>query len=546
MRPASLPANFCGPAAYSERGRDGRTMESPAPLPPATRRQFLQGAGALGLGAHALAGRALSRRREERPLNVLWLIADQHRADVAGFAGNPHARTPALDRLAAQSARVTDVYCQIPLCAPARQSLLTGRYPHSHGIFRNFWNEQKRDDPTFAHALREAGYATALVGKSHCDTSGFDVVLDTRRLGRLFRAAEPGSTRPGRDAVDELEDDGDGPNKEESVVSMNPEYRPPAEGEQFFMEAAVADETIRLLSERGEEPFFIWASFVNPHPPLFPPKEYLDAFATAEIPIPGDMREAEPGLFAYHRQRREQWGYDQVTPGQLLSITRAYYASLAWTDCCIGRILDHLEASGAAEDTLVVYTSDHGESLGEHGLLQKRAFYEGPMRVPCLVRLPGRISPGSVHPRVAQHIDLVATVFDLLSLDAPDYFEGRSMARGLTGGGWDGWEDFAIAEMALGSTRPTRTPGVLPEKFGWMLRRGPWKFVDHGAGEVALYDLASDPHELDNLAGEPEQAARVEELRGVLQLRVPARWAYHHRHNREPQNSNGADGADER
>lgn len=518
-------------------------MESPAPPPSATRRQFLQGAGALGLGGHALARPALGllRPREERPLNVLWLIADQHRADVAGFAGNPNALTPALDRLAAQSARVTDVYCQIPLCAPARQSLLTGQYPHSHGIFRNFWNEQKRDDPTFVHALREAGYATALVGKAHCDTSGFDEVLDTRRLGKLFRAALPGSTRPGRDVVDELEDDGEGPNKEESVVSMNPEYRPPAEDEQFFMEAAVADETMRLISERGEKPFFVWASFVNPHPPLFPPKAYLDAFASAEIPTPGDMREEEAGLFAYDRQRRAQWGYGTVTPEQLLSITRAYYAALAWTDHCIGRILDHLEASGAAEDTLVIYTSDHGESLGEHGLLQKRAFYEGAMRVPCLVRLPGRIPPGSVHARVAQHIDLVASLFDLLALEAPASFEGRSMKRGLLGGGWDGWEDFAIAEMALASTRPTRTPGVLPEKFGWMLRHGSYKFIDHGAGEVALHDLATDPGELQNLAGEPEQAARVEELRGLLQRRVPARWAYHHRHNREPSDGAGED-----
>jgi choline-sulfatase len=255
-------------------------------------------------------------------------------------------------------------------------------------------------------------------------------------------------------------------------------------------------------------------------------------------PTAADMRRAEPGLFAYYAKRREQWSYDEVTPEQLLSITRAYYASLAWSDHCIGRILAHLEASGLAEDTLVIYTSDHGESLGEHGMLQKRNFYEGAMRVPCLFRLPGRIPAGSAHPRVAQHIDLVATLFDILPVDAPEGLEGRSMKAGLLGeggAGWDNWEDFAIAEMALASTRPRRTPGVLPAKFGWMLRHGSYKFVDHGAGEAALYDLAVDPAELENLAVAPDQAGRVEHMRAFLQQRIPARWAYHHHHREAPE-----------
>jgi len=461
-----------------------------------TRRQFLRGASLTAL-ASSVAGCATSglrRGRDERP-NVLFLISDQHRADVAGFAGDVNAHTPNLDRLAAESARVSDVYCQVPLCAPARQSLLTGQYAHTHATFRNDARNYREEQFTLAHALSDAGYATALFGKTHCNTRGFEYVRPLDAMQSDFELEHPETGRPGAShyTFDKADPDYD------SIAMMNPGYRRAGKGPEFFMEQAVAREAGDYIATGDGRPFFVWASFVNPHSPLFPPDRFYDLYLDRALPPFGAMTGSQPGLLGVHAWRRRRQGLDRVTDEQLQNIMRAYYASLAWTDHCIGELLASLDAAGRGRDTLVIYTSDHGEMLGQHGLLKKWVFYEAAVRVPLLMRWPGRIRP-ELHRRVVQHVDLTATLIELAgaTVSGGEGMVGRSMTDLLDGRG--SWDDVALSELPGGGD------------LHWMIRDGSYKYSWHGAGGVALYDLDRDPTEEHNLAWDASSSRRVAEL----------------------------------
>ena len=453
-----------------------------------SRRAVLRGAAALGAAAIGCPARAA------RP-NLLWIVTDQHRFDVAGYMGDEQAHTPSLDRLARASARLTGMYSQVPLCAPARQSLLTGQYAHTHATFRND-EEQFEDRWTVARALAAAGWRTALFGKTHCDTRGFGLVRDLGAMFAEFVAEHPDGDRPGAAhyTFDKQDEDFD------YLGMMNPGFERAGAGPRFFMEEAVAREAAAFAA-RGGEPFFIWASFVNPHPPLFPPDEFHALFEGRDLVLRGSLEQDEPGLLPFLAQRRANQGLGELDGGALLGITRSYYASLAWTDHCIGELLAALDRAGQTGDTLVIYTSDHGELLGQHGLLKKQVFYEGAVRVPCLLRWPGRIEPRTIAD-VVQHIDLVPTLIEQLDLDAPaaPVPPGRSLGPLLAGGSDPSRPGLAIAELAG------------RDELHWMACDGRFKYAWHGREGQALFDLGLDPGETRNLAGDPEHAARAAEL----------------------------------
>lgn len=462
---------------------------------PADRAPCLTG---LILAALPLLACGASEAEDAKPPNVLWIVTDQHRADVAGFAGDERAHTPSLDRFAAESVRVTDLYCQAPLCVPARQSMLTGQFAHTHGAFRNtvdFPPAQR----TVAHAFAEAGFATALFGKTHCNTAGFEVVRDFKAQLSDFLAEHPDGKRPGDEHFKFRRS-----TESDYFDTMNPGNVPAGDGPRFFMEEHVVGDALAWLEQRDDSrPFFVWASFLNPHPPLFAPDEFRALFADADLPLFGSMVDTEPGLLPVHVDRRVEQALGDVDDAALLEITRAYYAALAWTDHCVGELLDGLEQLGLADDTLVIYTSDHGELLGQHGLLQKRAFYEGATRVPCLLRWPGRLEAGAVRDNVAQHVDLTATVLDLAGAEPPNAPAGRSMRALLSDGGAD-WEDVALSELS-----GTPSGGEVRR----MVRLGRHKYVWHADGEEALFDLEADPAELVNLIDSDEHAQHLAGLR---------------------------------
>ncbi len=502
-----------------------------------SRRRFLAASAALPLAAQGL-GRA-AQSAAERPPNILFVLSDQHRADRAGFAGDPLASTPSLDALAAQGARFTAQYCQSPLCMSSRQSLLTGRYVHHHGSYRN-WQLPSEPQRTLAHAFADAGYATALVGKDHCNATGFAHVETHTDLFDDFLTQHADGVLAGEGSYEKRKDDPDG----DFVGSMNPDYAPagPEGRPVFFLEDEITERALRFL--RGvpqEQPFFLWASFLSPHPPLFPPPEYLARYAEADVPLAGSMTVAEEGLFQVYVERRRALGMDRVDADALRNITRAYYASLTYADACIGRLLAGLDELGLGTETLVVYTSDHGEMLGQHGLLQKQTLYEGAVRVPTLMRWPQRIPAGLRVDAVSEHVDLSATLLDLAGVEAGMPLDGRSLRGLLSPAGDATWDDLALSEMLTdGARRPgDLDPSGAPAGLCWMLRAGRYKLIWHVGAESALFDLEADPDERVDLSRDLRHAERLAELRARLLRFAPEEWTVQKTGSREGRPNQG-------
>ncbi|MFT4541034.1 MAG: arylsulfatase A-like enzyme [Planctomycetota bacterium] len=498
-------------------------MSKPQP----SRRQLLKGAGAIAIGrltgdrrdpASASASSTRQTRDEgqgaaddppRRRPNVLFIIDDQHRFDVLGAAGDKMAHTPALDGLASRGLRFTDVYCQVPLCVPARQSLLTATYAHQHTTFGNVVQEYPEDQATLAGHLRKHGYQTAMIGKSHFNHHEFEVVYEKGTMARKFDRRHPQGVHPGSHAMKSQLDDFPMP-----LRSANPHYLPAskdAEQAVFRMEEEVVARSRTFLDERdSERPFFLWASLVSPHPPRFPPKQWLDQYRDADVPLPAALTQASyDALFSFHRALITSSGMSRISRDQLRNLVRAYYASVAWSDYNIGLLLAELEARGLTKDTLVVYTSDHGEALGEHGLMGKVTFFEGPQRVPLILSHPDLIGAASVSQRVVTHLDLMTSLPELLQIPAFDPAQGRSLMPLLKPSKTSSWEDVAIAELYLGEKNFEQVPG---SHLSVMLRQRDLKYVEGIIGEAALFDLASDPHETRDLIKDVGRKGDLEEI----------------------------------
>jgi len=477
-----------------------------------TRRDVLAGASALALGA-SVAGCAGGPRR--RP-NVLFLISDQHRADLAGFAGDRHAHTPNLDRLARRGITLDRLYCHNPLCVPSRQSLITGQRSHEHGWFGNVAGFPA-DLPTLARHWRRHGYRTAMIGKAHMATHDFDVVQEKSALYRAWKQTHPGAGHPGDHLVES-------PPPELAhhtmwVLAANPRLDPPAANE-FQMEPAVVAEARRFLTDHDRaSPFFLWASFVQPHPPRFPAPEWLERFRGVDVrhwgPTTAEDLAALPG---FARDMRLSTGADRLTPEELHDLARAYHASVSWTDHWIGELLRAVEELYPDEETLVVYTSDHGEMLGDHGLIGKFTLYEPACRVPAIIRFPDGARAGERVERVAQHLDLLASLFALAGLPQPAGLSGAPLPELVGEQAGDGPPEEALCEMYFRRESHVTVPRAA---LATSLRIGRWKFVGNAPDEEALYDLDGDPEERHNLIADRGHAAHADDLRARVRELVP-------------------------
>ncbi|MFT7677681.1 MAG: arylsulfatase A-like enzyme [Planctomycetota bacterium] len=488
------------------------------PTPSPSRRDVLRGSAALAMAA---AGEPFAGPPEERP-NVLLIMADQHRYDLSGFAGEGHATTPHLDALAGESTRITDAYAQVPLCVPSRQCLLTGQYASSHGGFRNRMSKVD-GQRTFAHDFTGAGYQTAWIGKTHCNTTGFSQTISQGDMQAAHAAANEGARLP-----DEGPDRQREPRK--IIRPLNANYEGPGEGSVFHMEEHVVRETSALLEGRPKDkPFFYVASFLNPHPPLFPPVDFLELYRDADVPWNKNFHDVGPQPFTDLIRRRATQGWKLLPLTEVLNITRAYYACVAWMDHCVGQLLANLKTSGAAKDTIVIYMSDHGEMLGEHGLMQKRALYDSATRTPLMLRWPGKLEAGRTLPRVVEHLDLMRTIYELCGVDCKLDTPGRSFAPMLRGEE-QAWLDQARMELTNSSGVPTaeelQSLGDLPAGGFWALRLNQWKFIEHTPEQRGLFNVHEDPKEYTNRIFEPELQDMVEHMRAQLIASNPPAWAF--------------------
>lgn len=481
----------------------------------------------------------------KRP-NILLIMCDQLNASVLGCYGGP-VDTPNIDSIAAGGVRFTDATCPYPVCSPSRASLLTGLYPHAHGIIHNVNRRDYPaigspageeglhvDDVTTDRLLSEAGYETHHYGKLHLldddlpyypdmftEHDGyarwmaeeFERVSKTDRRGwmdwygwRLPVAISPAMAK----ATAEL----NGRLTGQYVEFIEKIGRLEMPVERTF-DYQVAQRGIDAVAASGDRPFMVTCSFNWPHDPNVVPSPYYEMFDPDSLELPANFESCEAFLAGdWSRQTVLELGEPLVR-----EFLRIYYACVKMIDDQVGRLLAALDAAGKADDTLVIFTADHGDMAGGHGMVWKStsAFYDELVRVPRLMRLPGRMPAGLVSDAVTSHVDIMPTVGELAGVAIPAGRHGRSLVGLLSGEGDGEAPQYSFCERI--DAHPLHLREVLPDRRAcWMVRGGGWKYADtraFGGGE-ALYDLAGDPGETVNLADDPARTAMKAQLQDVL------------------------------
>ncbi|MDE0303543.1 MAG: sulfatase-like hydrolase/transferase [Albidovulum sp.] len=475
--------------------------------------------------------------KSKRLPNMMLLCTDQQRGDSLKCTGAAWAVTPNLDKLARDGALFENCYAQNPVCSPSRASLFTGKYVANHGLYANGvpLPAQQR---MFTRTLADAGYDCGMIGKQHlypCDSwqteprrdDGYRVFEWAH--GPNHRALENDyhrwlrKTHP-RVYAEVFPDIG----ANESSAYGNkartgtPIDHVPSEAHYSHWVAERAIDFINHSRDEGER-FCLIANFFDPHHPFGAPREFRDKIDADAIPTP-NTREGE----LKNKPREQQWyseksysgnapGFREYTGEQIREIRAQYWAMIALIDYEVGRILAVLDAAELAEETLVVFSSDHGEMLGNlQQLLKGPQLYDDLTRVPLIARWPGRISPGTIVDEFVQWVDLPATFLDAAGCAPGRGVQGSSLLP-LVAGQRDGWRNWALSEYRYSGF--STDPPIMTT----MLRSGHWKLIVwHGCPATRsrrdgeLYDLSVDPGELQNLFHDPDYAETRRRLKGVL------------------------------
>jgi len=429
----------------------------------------------------------------DRP-NILLIHSDQHRYDCLGVTGHPLIRTPGMDRLAREGVIFTHAFTPCPLCVPARTSLMHGVWPGEHLAIANAGTEASRPAreglPSFSQALRDAGYRLGYVGKWGVHPSlsplayGFDEYVPAGEYDR-WRATQGLGPMP---------------HANDWFGEVDPYIAP----EQSHM-AWGASEAMRLLETfaAGQRPFFLRWDPSGPHLPNIVPEPYASMYPPESVkPWPSfpDPLVGKPFIQA---QQRRTWKLDAWTWQDWAPVVGRYLGEITLMDAQIERLLSALDGLGLARNTLVVYTCDHGDNCGGHGMIDKHyVMYEDVVRVPLILRWPGRIVPGSRCEAFVSHaIDLARTLCEAAGVAPPDTFHGQDLLRLLAGE--DGREDIF-------SSYHGGQFGMYSQR---MVRDRRWKYIWNATDVDELYDLAGDPAEFRNLAAEPDCAVELARLR---------------------------------
>jgi choline-sulfatase len=476
-----------------------------------TRRELL--AGATGAAASALLARRGPAVESKRP-NILWIIADDHAPYVTGTYGNKVVHTPNLDRLASEGVRFERAYCCSPVCTAARQAFLTGRYPRSIGVTQ-LASVLPESERTVAHELADAGYHTAAFGKMHFNSQlkhGFADRLDLEEFTALRRREAKKSLPAGVKVQPPWR-----PFKDAARVWLNSECLPFGFVEGDTSAAYFADRAEKFMREGGERPFFLVASFYEPHSPYNFPVEYRGRHA------PGDF--VAPKLSPVDASQ-VPLVFKDLTDAEKCGSIAAYHTSVEFLDHSVGKVLQALEQSGQADNTLVVYLADHGYLLGQHGRFEKHCGFEPAVRVPLIVRLPGRTGAGTTASTMVQTIDLAPTILELCGITVPGRIQGKSFAPTLRNPRTP-HRDHVVIEYSENAEAYIRTDRW---KFiycaGNRERKDGYVTANPTPGRtVRMYDVLEDPEELNDLSAKREHADPVEAFTRQLteHLRTTAR-----------------------
>jgi iduronate 2-sulfatase len=484
----------------------------------------------LALVVLAALGATFSARAATAPAaapvrkNVLFLIADDLN-NLLGCYGDPRAKTPHLDRLAARGVRFDRAYCNFPLCGPSRNSLLTGLYPNSTGILTNsqIFRQTIPTQLSLPQAFRQQGYFAARLGKlyhynvpnsigteGHDDPASWELELNPAGVDRLVEHPKIFSLIPGS-------------------FGGTLSWLASEQGDAAHTDGILADQAEWVLERcaaRRDRPFFVAVGFFRPHTPYVAPKHpYFDLYPEDAMPVVSGVKEDQADLpaAALGSYKKEQ---DNLTDPLRRQALQAYYASISFMDAQVGRVVAALDRLGLAESTVIVFTSDHGYHTGEHGLWQKQSLFEESARVPLLIVAPGVARKGAVAAAPVAHVDLFPTLAELAGVTPPKNLQGQSLVPILknpatAGRGW------ALTQVVrgggfnrMGASAAAGDAGA--RFFGYSLRTPRWRYTEWDEGKQGreLYDHAADPKELTNLATVPAHAATVAELGAQLATAV--------------------------
>ncbi|MBM3414539.1 MAG: DUF229 domain-containing protein [Bacteroidetes bacterium] len=484
---------------------------------------------------------------QKKKPNLLFIITDQQRFDAMSIAGNKVLKTPNMDRLAKQGARFKNAYTPCAVCGPARSSILTGTTVENNGMKVNEYAYGFKKDglmpmPTFDEILTGKGYHCEYYGKWHTRTSHAGVYknpqvtanngksvfgpegqshiymdfLDKNSPKRELKEGElydQFSKRPYKtNILDKAHGMTDAEIKEKQLKFIQPDLN----GEllidkEYSMTAFQAKQTIEALERLKDSTFSITCSFHSPHAPMLPTAPYYNMYPIKNMKAPVSI--ADEMLNSPYRRtngRLEHTVY--ADPEKVKYMISAYYGLVKEVDDWVGKILDKVEELGLAENTLVIFTSDHGEMLGSHGMREKNVFYEESAHIPLIIRYPEQIKKGEVVKGYMSTIDLFATILDYLNIEEHKS-DGKSL-RGLIERSDPGHGEYVVTEWDY---RGDTEPNYMIVKDGWKLII---PYTESSKVINVLYNLNKDPYEMNNLLGDnPERqkyAGRAEDLRKSL------------------------------
>ncbi|MFM7180786.1 MAG: sulfatase [Verrucomicrobiales bacterium] len=433
----------------------------------------------------------------KRPPNILFLMADDLNTRL-GCYGDEMVKSPRLDSLASRGARFDRAYCQFPLCGPSRNSMLTGRYPDSTGIHANsqIFRQTIPEAVSLPQAYRRDGWFAARIGKMY----HYNVPKSVGTVGHDDPASWELTIQPA--GVDRVDEEGDIFSLREGEFGGTLSWYASPRGSEFHTDAIMAKDAAWVLERCAREPqrpFFLAVGFFRPHTPYVSPKSYFEHYPLEKISlvqgVDKDQQDIPPLALASRKPEQEK-----LTDDLRRQAIQAYFASITFMDEQVGLVLDSLKRLGLEENTIVVFTSDHGYHLGEHGLWQKQSLFEESARVPLLMAGPG-VKPGTSIGAPVGLIDIYPTLRKMTGHGSSEPLQGQNLVPMLEDPTTTG-RGYALTQVKRGNIS------------GWSIRTTRWRYIewDNGTKGAELYDHDNDAGELTNLAADPAHAATLAEL----------------------------------
>ena len=442
---------------------------------------------------------------QQKKKNVLFIIADDLNDNIGAY-GHYLAKTPNIDRLAEEGMQFNQAFCNFPLCGPSRASMMTGLYPDQtgHHKLRDLIRDHVPDVVTMSQSFMKEGYTSARVGKiyHYNNPNGIGTPGHDDSLSWHERYYPSGIDREIENKIFSLS-----PGRFGATLS----WLAAEGGDEDHTDGMVATRAIELLKKYKAEdtPFFLGVGFYKPHTPFVAPAKYFEMYDKKDIrvpQVPDNYFETipEPAVKVLRR-----WDVQNDLSDSLArSAIHAYYSTISFLDAQVGRVLQAIEELGMKENTLIVFTSDHGYHMGEHGYYQKKTLFELSGKIPLIVYDPSMQGKGAVTSGIVEMIDLYPTICELAGVPTPEYLAGKSFAKTLDDPTWKTRES-ALTQIDASNGYTIRTSGF---------RFTRWN--EGGEGMIELYDRRSDPEEMKNLAGDAAYKEKIDELSGLLQRRI--------------------------